>query len=105
MLQADPMNRITISEIKKHKWFNTDLNLYQLIDNYKFVYGKTFEVNDEIIQNMKKLEIDFGGLDDEHIKKCIAARERREFCTLYEFLESNYNKKLANEKKKLKSKC
>jgi 5'-AMP-activated protein kinase catalytic alpha subunit len=103
MLQGDPMNRITISEIKQHKWFNTQLCLYQVIDNYKFVYGKNFEVDESIIQIMRGLDINFEGLDDEKIKNCISARERKEFCILYEFLETNQNKKLDIEKKKLKS--
>lgn len=103
MLQADPMNRITINEIKQHVWFNTQLSLYQVIDNYKYVYGKNFEVYDSIIQLMKGLDINFEGLDDDKIKQSISARERKEFCILYEFLETNQNKKLTNEKKKLKS--
>jgi 5'-AMP-activated protein kinase, catalytic alpha subunit len=99
MLQGDPMNRITISEIKQHKWFNTNLSLYQIIDNHQYVYGKTFEIDESIIEFMRTLEINFEGLDDEKIKAAIAARERREFCIIYEFLESNKYKKLAAEKR------
>jgi len=99
MLQGDPMNRITISEIKQHKWFNNNLSLYQVIDNNRFVYGKFFEVDDSILQLMKSLDINFEGLDDEKIKSSIITRERKEFCTIYEFLESNKNKKLAAERK------
>ncbi len=99
MLQGDPMNRITISEIKQHKWFNTNLSLYQIIDNHQYVYGKTFEIDESIIEFMMTLEINFENLDEEKIKAAIAARERREFCIIYEFLESNKNKKLAAEKK------
>ena len=39
MLQKDPMNRITIPEIKQHKWFCNQISLYQVINNYKNIYG------------------------------------------------------------------
>src|SRR5690606_1513949 len=98
-LQGDPMNRITISEIKQHKWFSHNLSLYQVIDNNKYIYGKNFEVDDSIIEFMKNLEINFEGLDEEKIKTAISSRERKEFCIIYEFLEANKNKKLASERK------
>ncbi len=105
MLQGDPMNRITITEIKKHKWFNNQLSLYQVIDNNRHIYGNIIEVDDSIIEFMKSLDINFEGLDSDKIKNSIAAKERKEFCIIYEFLESNKNKKIASEKKqKLKSK-
>jgi 5'-AMP-activated protein kinase catalytic alpha subunit len=105
MLQGDPMNRITVSEIKQHKWFSNQLSLYQIIDNNRYVYGKIIEIDTSIIEFMKNLEIDFEGMDEEKIKSAITSRERKEFCIVYEFLESNKQKNLANEKKqKLKSK-
>ena len=98
MLQKDPMNRITIPEIKQHKWFSNQLNLYQIINNYKYIYGSHNNVDLDIINEMKKLEkINFEGLDDEQIKKAIISRERREFCTIYEFLENKKNEKLYKE--------
>ena len=106
MLQKDPMNRITIPEIKQHKWFSNQLNLYQIINNYKYIYGSHNNVDLDIINEMKKLEkINFEGLDDEQIKKAIISRERREFCTIYEFLENKKNEKLYKESiENLKSK-
>jgi serine/threonine protein kinase len=105
MLQGDPMNRITISEIKQHKWFNTQLSLYQVIDNSKFVYGRTFEIDENIIEKIKSLGVNFEGIDDiEKIRYAITNRERKEFCIAYEFLETMENKKKALEKKELKSK-
>ena len=50
------------------------------------------------------MTINFENLDDDKIKNCIANKERKEFCIIYEFLENNKNKILTNEKKqKLKS--
>ena len=104
MLQGDPLNRITIAEIKQHRWFNDNISLYQYISNTKYLYGNTIEVDEEIINFMKTLDINFEGLDDEKIKNSIVNRERKEFCIIYEFLEVNKNKKAVNEKKeKLKS--
>ena len=93
------MNRITIPEIKQHKWFNYQINLFQVIDNYKYVYGNGIEVDPDILKYMKTLDIDFEGYDDEKIKRCINSRERKEFCIIYDFLESSKNKKLTREKK------
>jgi 5'-AMP-activated protein kinase catalytic alpha subunit len=99
MLQADPMNRITITEIKQHKWFNNQINLYQKIDNYKYLYGNLVEVDQSIIDFMKSLDINFDGFDEEKIKASIMNRERKEFCIIYEYLEFSKTKKLNAEKK------
>ena len=99
MLQKDPINRISIPEIKQHKWFNNKLNLYQLIDNYQFIYGSRNHVDKEIIQDMKKLEkINFEGLNDEEIEKAIINKEKKEFCVIYDFLETKKNEKLTKER-------
>jgi serine/threonine protein kinase len=104
MLQADPMDRITISEIKHHTWFNYQIDLFRVIDNYKYVYGSQIEVDPTIIEFMKSLDINFEGYNDEQIKAGINSRERKEFCIIYEFLEFSKNKKLMQEKReKLKS--
>jgi hypothetical protein len=104
MLQGDPMNRITINEIKQHRWFNNQINLYQKIDNYKYLYGNSIEVDQAIIDFMKSLDISFDGMDDEKVKTSIMNRERKEFCIIYEYLEFCKAKKVNAEKKeKLKS--
>ena len=99
MLQKEPINRISIPEIKQHKWFNNKLSLYQIIDNYKFIYGSRNHVDLEIIEEMKKLEkINFEGYNDEQIKQAIINREKKEFCVIYEFLETKKNEKLTKER-------
>ena len=101
MLQKDPMNRITIPEIKQHKWFCNQLSLFQVIDNYKYIYGNNQYVDEEIIETMKKNEkIDCEGENDEQIKQSIITRERKEFVIIYEFLEHQKNKRMFVEKKK-----
>ncbi len=104
MLQSDPMDRITITEIKNHTWFNNDISLYQIIDNNKYVYSSLVEIDEDIINSINKLNnVNFENLDEEGVKKAIKNRERREFCVIYEFLEYNKNKK-ENEVKKEKLK-
>lgn len=106
MLQKDPMNRITIPEIKQHKWFSNQLSLFQVIDNYKYIYGNQSQVDQEIIDEMKShSEINFEGLNDDQIKQCILQRDKKDFCIIYDFLEHKKNKKIFVEKNtKFKSK-
>ena len=99
MLQKDPLNRITIQEIKQHKWFNNKISLYQIIDNKHYIYGNMKKVDEEIIKEMKGNEkINFEGLSDEEIKKAILNRDKKDFCTIYEFLEVKKKEKLDKER-------
>ena len=52
MLQKNPLDRITIGEIKQHKWFNHKLSLFQIIDNQRFMYGNRNKFDKEIIKKM-----------------------------------------------------
>jgi serine/threonine protein kinase len=99
MLQKDPLNRITIQEIKQHKWFSNKISLYQIIDNKHYIYGNMKKVDEEIIKEMKSNEkINFEGLSDEEIKKAILNRDKKDFCTIYEFLEVKKKEKLDKER-------
>ena len=52
MLQKDPLDRISIAEIKQHKWFCNKLMLFQIIDNQRFMYGNRNNFDKEIIKKM-----------------------------------------------------
>ena len=56
MLQKNPLDRITIDEIKQHKWFNNKLNLFQVIDNNRFIYGNRNKFDKEILTQMVESE-------------------------------------------------
>ena len=56
MLQKDPLNRISIAEIKQHKWFSQKLKLFQIIDNHRFIYGSRTQINKDVIKEMAKNE-------------------------------------------------
>ena len=106
MLQKDPLNRITISEIKQHKWFSNKLSLFQVIDNHKYIYGSRTQVDKEIIKEMANSnKINKDNFSEEDLSQLITNKERKDLCTMYEFLENQKNENQFKEKKsKLKSK-
>ena len=52
MLQQDPLNRITIPEIKQHEWFRQHLNNFQIIDNHRYIYGSRTQIDKDVIHQM-----------------------------------------------------
>ena len=56
MLQKDPLNRISIAEIKQHKWFSNKLNFFQIIDNHKYIYGNRNQIDKDIIHLYEVIE-------------------------------------------------
>ena len=43
-------------------------------------------------------KINFEGLNDEEIEKAIINKEKKEFCVIYDFLETKKNEKLTRER-------
>ena len=106
MLQKDPLNRISISEIKQHKWFSNKLNLFQVIDNHRYIYGSRNQIDKDIIHQMTvSNKINPENFSEEELSQKITTKERKDLCTIYEFLENQKNETQFKEKKiKLKSK-
>ena len=106
MLQKDPLNRISIPEIKQHKWFSNKLSLFQIIDNHRYIYGSRNQVDKQIIQQMTGSEkINPEGFTEDELSQKIITKERKDLCTIYEFLENQKNEmQFVEKKKKLKSK-
>ena len=106
MLQKDPLNRISISEIKQHKWFSNKLNLFQIIDNHKYIYGSRNQIDKDIIHKMvESKDINPDNYSEEELSQKITTKEKKDLCTIYEFLENQKNEEQFKEKKKkLKSK-
>lgn len=94
MLQSDPMDRITIPEIKNHKWFNNNLSLFTVIDNYRNIYSNLIVVDEEILQKILLLDPSYSNLDINEVRKAIFNREKHEFCVIYELLENIKQKQL-----------
>ena len=106
MLQKDPLNRISISEIKQHKWFSNKLNLFQIIDNHKYIYGSRNQIDNDIINKMvTSKDINTDNYSEEELSQKITTKERKDLCTIYEFLENQKTEdQFKEKKKKLKSK-
>lgn len=96
MLQVNPLDRITIDEIKKHSWFVKDIKLYMQIDNYKYIYSIKINADEEIIKKMLSYGIDFNPTE---LKRAIESREKHENCVIYELLDN------INQRKSLKDKA
>ena len=62
MLQKDPLNRISIAEIKQHKWFTQKLNLFQIIDNHRYIYGSRTQINKDVIHEMDLIAPPLSGI-------------------------------------------
>lgn len=94
MLQSDPMDRITIPEIKNHKWFNTGLCLFTVIDNYRNIYSNLIIVDEDILQKLLSLDPNYSSLDINEVRKAILNREKHEICVIYELLDNIKQKQL-----------
>jgi 5'-AMP-activated protein kinase catalytic alpha subunit len=106
MLQKNPLDRITIPEIKQHKWFCYKLNFFQVIDNSKYIYGNRNHYDKDIIHEMAISEqINTYNLSEEKISEILYNKGDKELLVIYDFLEIQKNEKLFKEKTdKLKSK-
>ena len=106
ILQKNPLDRITIPEIKQHKWFSNKLSLFQVIDNAKYIYGSRAQVDKDIIHQIATNEkINTWKYTEEQIFNMLNKKENKELSIIYDFLETQKNEKLFKEKKeKLKSK-
>ena len=119
MLQKNPLDRITISEIKQHKWFNNKLSLFQIIDNQRFIYGNRNKFQrfiygnrnkffKEIIKQMTESEkINPEKLSEEQMMELLKQKDEKshDLKVVYDFLQTQMTEQLFKEKKaKLKSK-
>ena len=106
MLQKNPLNRITIAEIKQHKWFNEKLTLFQVIDNSKYIYGIKCVFDKDIIHQIAINEkINENKETEEEIYKKIVNSECKELCVIYDIFDNQKIESLYREKNKtLKSK-
>jgi 5'-AMP-activated protein kinase catalytic alpha subunit len=99
MLQKDPLNRISIPEIKQHIWFSDKLKLFQIIDNNRYIYGNRNLINKNAIRKMALSNtINPGHLTEEEILQKISTKENKSLCTLYEFVENEENERQFKEK-------
>ena len=108
MLQKDPLDRISIAEIKQHKWFNNKLNLFQVIDNNRFIYGNRNKFDKEILTQMVESEkINPEKVSEEEMRELLRQKDEKshDLRVVYDFLQTQKTESSFKEKKsKLKSK-
>jgi molecular chaperone DnaK (HSP70) len=108
MLQKNPLDRITIGEIKQHAWFNHKLSLFQIIDNQRFIYGNRNKFDKEIIKKMIEDEkINPEKITEKEMVELFKQKNDKshDLKVIYDFLQTEKTEKLFKEKKaKLKSK-
>ena len=108
MLQKNPLDRITIDEIKQHKWFNNKLSLFQVIDNNRFIYGNRNKFDKEILTKMVESEkINPEKVSEEEMRELLRQKDERshDLRVVYDFLQTQKIESSFKEKKsKLKSK-
>jgi len=108
MLQKNPLDRITIDEIKQHKWFNNKLSLFQVIDNNRFIYGNRNKFDKEILTQMVESEkINPEKVSEEEMRELLRQKDERshDLRVVYDFLQTQKIESSFKEKKsKLKSK-
>ena len=78
--------------------FNQQINLFQVIDNNKYIYCNLVEVNLDTLSQLLKLDINFDGLDIEGVKNCLKNKEKKPFSVIYDFLEFQRKKTETQEK-------
>ena len=108
MLQKNPLDRITIDEIKQHKWFNNKLSLFQVIDNNRFIYGNRNKFDKEIVSQMVESEkINPEKISQEEMMELFKKKDdiSHDLRVVYDFLLTQKIESSFKEKKsKLKSK-
>ena len=106
MLQVDPLNRITIPEIKQHAWFVKKLKLFQVVDNLNFMYGSKSKIDKEVVHEIAISDkLNPGKIPEKDVEILIREGKSKDFCIIYDFLDNiklarMYREKLENIKSK-----
>ena len=106
MLQKNPLNRITIPEIKQHKFFTNKLKLFQVIDNSKYIYGDKCNFDMGIIHEIAmNKKINEKNKTEEQIYNEIIKKESKALRVIYDIFDKQKIERLYRENCKiLKSK-
>ena len=98
MLEVDPCLRITIPEIKAHPWMRSRIPLYMRIPD-QFIIERECEpeIDEEVLQRMKMLDLTFHDYSEDKIRKSILKRDDESFAIAYELLKSEKDRKIYAE--------
>jgi serine/threonine protein kinase len=98
MLQVDPRRRISIPDIKSHPWMRTSVPIYMKLTNPLIIYKDDEpEIDNQILTQVKELNLNFNGYTEEKISKVILKRDDISFAVAYELLKSEKDRKLSSE--------
>lgn len=92
MLKVNPVERISIQEIKRHPWFvNTDQSAFVLKDYSN--KEESQKVNDFVLGKLLELDgFDYKGLQVDEIREAIKLKKNYSFVVGYELLHKDYMK-------------
>jgi serine/threonine protein kinase len=93
MLKVHPLERIKLSDIKRHNWFTaTDRAAYVLQD----MGGKEdqYKISPQILNKLLSLQFDFKGMDLSEIKDSIRCKKNLSFVIGYQLLEDEHKREM-----------
>lgn len=95
MLKVNPVERISIQEIKRHPWFmSTDQSAFVLKDYTN--KEESQKVNDFVLGKLLELEgFDYKGLQVDEIRDAIKLKKNYSFVVGYELLHKDYMKDIS----------
>lgn len=98
MLQKNPLDRISISEIKQHKWFTNKLSLFRIIDNSKYIYENRNRIDKDIILRITNSDkMNPGHLTEKELTEILSKKKSGDFAVMYDLLETQKSDSLFKE--------
>ena len=92
ILKVNPMERISISEIRRHPWFMSSDQTTFVLKDYTSKDENT-KINEVVFgQLMDTKKFDFKGLKHEEVKEAIRTQRNHSFVVGYQLLLSDFNK-------------
>ena len=99
IFQVDPMKRIRFHELRFHPWLREAFPIsINMLGHHR--YENQNKINEEILQKLFKLEVDFNNLSEDKIREAIKKRKDHPFVIMYDIMNNEYNRKMINEGKK-----
>ena len=101
MLQKNPLDRISIQEIKQHDWFREKYTLFQIIDNSKYIYGNRNKIDMSIIKQMtSSQDINPEKISEEKMVELVKEGDckNNDLRVIYDLYQTEQTEKLLKEK-------
>lgn len=93
------MKRIRFHELRFHPWLREAFPIsINMLGHHR--YENQSKINEEILQKLMKLEVDFSNMSEEKIRESIKKRKDYPFVIMYDIMNNEYNRKMITEGKK-----